>query len=251
MKRLVAGALAVLGGVCTAKGQEAAPNAMGGMGNAMPNFAATSAAKVELVEPLHRIGTLSRSAALPASATEVQGLVMALAAPLGTAEPPAPAPEPKFLYGGRDDYRWQLGLGLTWMRFRSSIFDASALGIKTSITYYTNDWFGIEGNITAAYAPQIFQAEHVKMAIFGGGPKIAWRQRRWEPWLHGIVGMIHEQPRTAGNSRNGLAIQAGGGADYRFNPRLSARLEGDWVQTSLFGQTQNNFQFVGGFVLHF
>jgi hypothetical protein len=164
---------------------------------------------------------------------------------------PWPAPDPKFVYGGRDDFRWQLAIGADWIRFRSSVFNASAVGIMSSVTYFTNDWFGVEGNFTTAFAPQIFDKEHVKIFVFGGGPKIAWRQRKWEPWLHAIIGGAHEQPQTAGNSRNGFAVEAGGGADYRFNPRLSGRLEGDWLHTSLFSQSQNNFVLMGGVVFHF
>ncbi len=250
MKRLFAGTLLVLSSIGSAQGQEAAPNGANATLNVAPGFAATSAAKAALVEPLNAAQTLVASAASPASTMKTPG-PPAPAAPLSTADPGAPAPDPKFLYGGRDDYRWQVGLGMTWIRFRSSIFNASAVGIKTSVTYYTNDWFGLEGNISAAYAPEIFQNEHVKLAIFGGGPKVAWRKRRWEPWLHGIVGFMHEQPKTAGNSKNAFAVQAGGGADYRFNPRLSARLEGNWVRSTFFNQTQNNFQLAAGFVLHF
>jgi hypothetical protein len=86
---------------------------------------------------------------------------------------------------------------------------------------------------------------------FLGGPKIAWRQRRWEPWLHVLVGGSHEQPQTADNSRNALAVQAGGGADFRWNPRLSFRLDADYLYNSYFKQTQNNFLLGGGVVFHF
>jgi hypothetical protein len=164
---------------------------------------------------------------------------------------PVPSPDPKFLYGGRDDYRWQLGLGASWERFRSSIFNASAVGLNTSVAYYTNDWLGIEGNLMTGFAPTIFDHEHVKLFNFTGGPKIAWRQRRWEPWMHGLVGFSHEQPQTAAGGKNAFAAQVGGGADYRINPRLSARLQGDWLHTQFFSQSQNNFTLAGSLVIHF
>lgn len=173
-------------------------------------------------------------------------------AAVATPDPATPAaPEPKFVFGGRDDFRWQLGIGFAWTRFRSSIFNASGAGINTSLSYFTNDWFGIEGNVNSTFAPEIFVGEHVKLLVYGVGPKIAWRQRKWEPWLHGLVGGIHEQPQTPGNSRNGFAAQLGGGADYRWYPRFGIRLEADYVRSSLFGGGQNNFQLVAGFVFHF
>lgn len=174
--------------------------------------------------------------------------------PLPTATPdatPAPAPDPRFLYGGRDDYRWQLGIGVDWIRFRSSIFNASAVGVDSSVTYFMNDWFGVEGNVATGFAPEIFDREHVKLLVYGGGPKIAWRQHKWEPWVHAIVGGAHEQPQTAAGGKNAFAVEAGGGADYRFNPRFSGRLEADWVYTGFFGQTQNNFKLAAGVVFHF
>jgi len=164
---------------------------------------------------------------------------------------PSPAPDPRFIYGGRDDYRWQLAIGADWIRFRSAIFNASAVGVNAAVTYFTNEWFGIEGSASTGFAPEIFAKEHVKLIVYGAGPKIAWREKKWEPWAHLIAGGSHLQPQTAGNSRNSYAIEAGGGADYRINPRLSGRLEADFVRTGFFSQSQNNFQLMGGVVFHF
>jgi hypothetical protein len=210
--------------------------------------------------PATTFGYAPMFAANANSVTPAAPLMAAAGASVGTeiVEPvpaipaePAPSPDPKFLYGGRDDYRWQLGLGASWERFRSSVFNASALGLNTSIAYYTNDWLGIEGNLMTGFAPTIFANEHVKLFNFTGGPKIAWRQRRWEPWLHGLVGLSHEQPQTASGGKNAFAAQVGGGADYRINPRLSARLQGDWLHTQFFSQSQNNFTLAGSLVIHF
>jgi hypothetical protein len=46
-------------------------------------------------------------------------------------------------------------------------------------------------------------------------------------------------------------VSPGGGADWRWLPRLSVRLEADYVRTSLYSQHQNNFQLVAGLVFHF
>jgi len=178
----------------------------------------------------------------------------ALANPAGdpSAEPAAtPAAKPRFVFGERDDYRWQLGVGVEFYRFQSNIYSASMVGLNTTLTYYTNSWFALEGNLITGFAPEIYQAEHVKM--FGGaaGLRIGGRKQRFEPWAHGLVGGSHMQPQTAGNSKTALMAQAGVGVDYRLHSRLSLRLEGDWVFTQFFGQNQNNFQGVAGAVLHF
>jgi hypothetical protein len=251
MKRLFLSALVVLGsaGIASAQVAITAPPLISDRSNTAADFSETSAARMALLQPLAAADTFSALAF--ATAPPAPELATALALPLASADPADPKPEPKFLYGGRDDYRWQLGIAASWVRFRSKIFNASAVGIKTSVAYFTNDWFGLEGNITAVFAPPVAGNEHVKLVIYGGGPKIAWRQKNWEPWLHAIFGGAHLQPQTAANGKNTYAIQAGGGADYRWNPRLSFRLEADVIHTAFFNSSQNNFQLAGGLVFHF
>ncbi len=249
MKRLFVAGLLVLSGVCAAHAQETTL-VSSDKDNAALDFRATSAAKVTLFDSLTP-DSLAPLPVNPPSASDVTTLATALAVPMDSADPAAPPAKPKFLYGGRDDYRWQLALGISWIRFRSSIFNASAVGTNTAVAYYLNDWFGVEGTVATGFAPQIYNKEHVKLVFYGGGAKIAWRQKRWEPWLHGIVGGMHEQPQTTGGGRNAFGIQVGGGADYRFYPRFSGRLEADYVRSQFFSQSQNNFQLAASVVIHF
>ena len=250
--RIFATALLVLCSVCVAQAQEPAAPDANAKTNMLPGLAAVSAPKPSFVNSLTGNSVFFLPAARPVNAFEAPMAATALAVPFDAAEPPAPSPKPKFLYSRDDIVRWELGLGFNWIRFRSSIFNASAVGLKSSVTYNTNEWFGIEGNISAAFAPEIFDREHVKLLVYGGGPKIAWhRYKRWDPWLHAILGGAHELPTTAGYGKNGFALQLGGGADYNFNYRFSGRLEGDLLRTSFFGQSQNNFQLSAGVVLHF
>jgi hypothetical protein len=226
MNRLLAVALLVLVAVGAAQAQNNAAIALRTNENVAAEFASTSAAYANS-SPAES-GTLAeRSEALPA------------------------APNPKFAYGSRDDYRWQLALGISLLRFRSSFFYATGVGTNTSLTYFTNDWFAVEGNANTSFAPTIYQNEHVKVFSYGAGPKIAWRARKLEPWAHFIAGGIHVQPQTAGQSRNGLALQIGGGVDYRFYPHLSARAEVDWVKTHVLGEWGNSAQAALDVVLHF
>jgi hypothetical protein len=241
MKRQLVVLGLMLGATCVASAQDSVKDGQTLDHNVAAPFSATSAPTASLALPAASLSLATSLTPLPASD----------AAP-GNADPaPSPAPSPKFIYGGRDDFRWQLGIGVDWLRFRSSIFNASAIGFNTSVTYFTNDWFGVEGDFSTGFAPEILDREHVKLLIIGGGPKIAWRERKWEPWAHAIVGFAHEQPQTAGNTRHAFAVKVGGGADYRFNPRLSGRLEGNWVRTTFFSQAQNNFELSAGVVFHF
>jgi hypothetical protein len=250
MKRLFVCGFLLLVGVHVSQAQVSVPKPLVDTGNAAPDFSATSAAKVTFPDLFAAADSFVQPGTNSALALAGPTLTTALLAP-APADPPSPSPKPKFVYGGRDDYRWQLSLGATWFRFRSSVFNASAVGLKTTVTYFLNEWLGVEGSVTAAFAPSINNGQDVKLVIYGGGPKIAWRQKRWEPWIHGIFGGAHENPQTAAGSRSSYSLTAGGGADFRWNPRLSFRLEADYVRTGFFGQSQNNFQLAGGIVFHF
>jgi hypothetical protein len=245
MKRQLVVLSLMLGATCAASAQDAVPDNQSVTRNVAAIFSAAPLPAASLSQPAAAAAFSSAPSFAPPAPS-----ASALGSPAPDASP-SPSPDPKFVYGGRDDFRWQLAIGADWIRFRSSIFNASAVGINTSVTYFTNEWFGIEGTVSTGFAPEIFDREHVKLLVYGGGPKIAWREKKWEPWVHAIFGGSHEQPQTAGNSKNSYAIEAGGGADYRFNPRLSGRLEGDWVRTGFFSQSQNNFQLMGGVVFHF
>ncbi len=175
-----------------------------------------------------------------------------VAVPVPTADP-RPQPEPRFYYGNNDDYRFQLGVGYTYVRFRSTPFNANLNGLHTSLTYYLNDWFAVEGNTVAAFGTKVFGGDSSKYFLYTGGGRIAWRdpKRKYEPWMHGLVGGLHMIPQTALGGKNGFALQAGAGVDLRFNGRLSFRVEGDYVRSQLYSETQNSFQFGGGAVIHF
>ena len=179
--------------------------------------------------------------------------VLAIPADPTPADPAAAAPAatPKYIFGDRDDYRWQLGLGVEFLRFQSSRIDASLVGLNTTVTYFTNDWFALEGNLVTGFAPEIYQNEHVKYFGGAGGVRIGARRARFEPFGHALFGGAHLQPQTANASRNTWSVQAGIGLDYRVNSRLSLRGEGDWVRTAFFSQAQNNFQAVASIVFHF
>lgn len=245
MKRQLVVLALMLGAGCAAGAQEAVTSGQAVIHNVAAIFSAAPAPSTSLFQPAAAATLFSEGSFAPLADSTSS---------LGSAEPdasPSPPPDPKFIYGGRDDFRWQLGIGADWIRFRSSIFNASAVGVNSSVTYFTNEWFGVEGDVSTGFAPEILDKEHVKLLVYGGGPKIAWREKKWEPWMHAVFGGSHEQPQTAGHSRNSYAIEAGGGADYRFNPRFSGRLEADWVRTGFFSQSQNNFQLMGGVVFHF
>lgn len=235
MKRLVLTVFAVLGSAGMAAAQSGSFYTNTLSGDRAPKFTAAG-------EGTNLLSTTGGDAATHAWTS---------AEPSALPAAPEPAPTPKFYYGSSDDYRWQLGVGFEYVRFRSTAFNANLSGLHTSLTYYVNDWFGLEGNVVAAFGTAPFVIDRSKYLLYTGGARIAWRQRKWEPWVHGLVGGLHMLPQTALGGKNGLAVQAGGGVDLRFNARLSFRMEGDYVRSRLYSQSQNNIQLGGGLVIHF
>ena len=218
-------------------------SAVPGRTNAGASFSESSASQVSLF-PVSGAGSFM--------VTNTVGEASAEPPPAPAALPAVPAAKPRYMvFGGRDDYRWQLGVGVEFFRFRSNVIDASMVGLNATLTYYTNSWFAVEGNVVTGFAPEIYDREHVRLFGGGGGLRIGGRRTRWEPFGHALVGGGHLQPQTADVSRNSIMVQAGIGMDYRVHAQLSFRVEADWVYTSYFNQTQNNFQGVAGAVLHF
>ncbi len=205
------------------------------------------------------------SAALPSapSATAQPAFTLVPSLALHTADLSAAAPQPAFpsaspapqFPGSRDIdfYRWDLGVGYEFMRFKSTPFDSNFSGVNTDLGYNFKDWLGVEGNVVSAWGSNVLGGEKSKEVLFTGGVRISMgtTKRRWTPWGHALVGGIHVWPQVAGQTRTGFAVQAGGGADYRLNDRLSARASGDYVRTQLYNTSQNNFQFGAGIVIHF
>ena len=207
--------------------------------NGAADFAASSAAQGDWFAP----GEAARSFALAAPP-----------APAGSAADatPAPAaPQPTFVFGNRDDFRWQLGVGVEFFRFQSSRIYASLVGLNTTLSYFTNSWFAVEGNVVTGFAPQIYDQEHVKFLGGAGGIRVGSRKQRWEPWGHALVGAGHLLPQTADASKTSLMVQAGAGLDFRVYSRFSLRAEGDYVLTRFYSQHQNDFQASAGIVFHF
>jgi hypothetical protein len=150
-----------------------------------------------------------------------------------------------------DTLRWQIAVGASFVRFHSKIFNASLAGTYTSVAWSKNDWLAIEGQVMTGFAPEIYLKEHVKYLSYGGGVRLGSHRAKWEPFAHVLVGGAHLQPQTAGNSRSAFMVQAGGGADYRFWPRLSLRGEADYLHTTFFKSSQNDFQATLAVVFHF
>ena|SRR5437868_2347909 len=169
--------------------------------------------------------------------------------------PNAPAP-PQRSSSSEILYSWDLAVGYEYVHFDSAPFTSNLHGLHTDLTYNLNDWFGLEGSLVSAFGSDVFR-ERSKYVLYTVGGRISAGQSslrfapRLTPWAHVLVGGAHLNPQLANQSKNGFALQLGGGADWRYTERLSFRAEADYVRTMLYSDSQNNFQIGIGAVLHF
>lgn len=171
-------------------------------------------------------------------------------APLHLSPPPIPDPQPQSRRDMRQSDAIQISVGYEYVRFRSALFNANLSGLHTSFTYFVSDWLGFEGSVVAAFGSSTLLNECSRLALYTAGPRIAWRRSGWQPWVHALAGGIHVRPQTA-SGINGFALQLGGGADWRFKPLVSFRVESDYIRSQLFSSGQNSFQIGAGLVFHF
>jgi hypothetical protein len=172
------------------------------------------------------------------AAQEVNAVAWARTTSL-TAAFPAPRSDPRPQTVNDDDVRgiWELGLGYTFVRFQSSLFNARMNGLNTTVSYYLRDHLALEGNVTAAFS------EDARFLSYGGGVKVSKGNPMLQPFAHALVGGAHIFPRAAfGN--NGFAVRLGGGVETRSQQQLWLRIEADYVRSQLYSSRQNNFQAV-------
>lgn len=137
-----------------------------------------------------------------------------------------------------------MGLGYTFVRFRSSLFNARMNGLNTTLDYYLRDHLALEGNVTSAFS------EDARYVFYGAGVKVSKGNSKLAPFAHALVGGAHIFPRAPiGNA--GLAFEAGGGVRARLPHQFWLRVEADYVRSQLYSSGQNNFQAVAALSYRF
>src|SRR5256885_12239148 len=161
MKRLlvilVGAATGVLGAACVADAQDVALTSTvlassASEGNAAADFAETSAASSGVSKNVRQFALVPRVAQFAglslanSSAAPEAPSPWATAIPTAAAAEPAASPEPRFVFGGGGHFRFSLALGILLGRVRPPGFFATGGGASTSVTYFTHESLGIEGD---------------------------------------------------------------------------------------------------------
>lgn len=158
------------------------------------------------------------------------------------------------------DDPWQIAIGYQYSRDNlvGSPFNIS--GVNVSLARYFRTWLGLEAQVGGGLFGNTGQTStppnlNAKSLFVGAGPHLVYRNRsRFEPWVHGLVGLDHYRfTQNVGmlGSNNALAGVLGGGVDMYLTPNIALRGESDFVVSRFFSATQRSFQVIGGFVLDF
>ena len=179
-------------------------------------------------------------------------------ATIAPSEPAAAAASPQGPVASAADTDWQLAVGYQHNRLRFSRVSYNTNGYNMSLVRFLGSRFGLEGDVGAGFGntgtatfPNNLSVRTV--SVDGGVHVSLERDSRFEPWVHGLVGLEHIRfTQSVGpNSFNTVGWTLGGGADLHFNPMTAIRVEGDYLGTHFSSATQTNFQLIVGLVLNF
>lgn len=104
-------------------------------------------------------------------------------------------------------------------------------------------WVGIVADISGHYG----SGDSIYNVIFG--PRVSVSVGKLTPFAHALIGVGHFSAGSASDTSFSDAL--GGGVDYRLIHGIGWRFQGDFLQTRFFSNTQNDFRFSTGIVLHF
>jgi hypothetical protein len=118
----------------------------------------------------------------------------------------------------------------------------NANGWNVAVTGNLNNWFGVTGDFSGAYAS--VDSVDLKNYTYTFGPVVSLRANRaFTPFAHALVGGLHTTASVSGlgeGSTSGLAVLAGGGVDVNVNPHLSVRaVQVDWFLAHVDGSTSS------------
>jgi len=139
----------------------------------------------------------------------------------------------------------EIFVGFQWIH-RESLDLVGGLG---EFAYYTNDWFGVGGELCWATGNPI-EGELWSTLIFVAGPRFRIVNRSAvTPSVRAMAGAW--QFRARGTSKTYFATTLGGAVDIRANDRVAVRLQPDVVLIYSGGDAEHFFRFAGGAVFSF
>jgi Outer membrane protein beta-barrel domain len=158
---------------------------------------------------------------------------------------------------------WQVGIGYQYQHYEVLGRTFHTNGFNTDVTWYVNDWFGVEGTAVFGFGHAPLTGTSplnltAKSLFLGGGPHVAFHNHsKFEPWVHIMPGWEHfrftqTSNKTGLGSNSAFGFMGGGGVDYKLGTRAALRFQGDYIGTHFqFLPLQNSYSFGGGIVFNF
>jgi hypothetical protein len=113
--------------------------------------------------------------------------------------------------------------------------------------YKFADWLGAVADVDGHYGSPSGESTSIHTFLFG--PQVSW-PARVSPFAHILVGGAHVT--TGPFTNTSFAVAIGGGIDTELIHGLYWRIiEGDYLPTRFFGNTQNNARLSTGIVIKF
>lgn len=146
---------------------------------------------------------------------------------------------------------------------RTTVTSPNLHGWEASVEGKIFPFIGIVGDISGHYGSQSFTRatpNGVQTINVTGheqeylaGPRLSVPVGKFTPFAEAMVGAahIHTGGTLPGPSNTSFATALGGGLDYRLLGPIVARIEGDYLRTSFFSSTQNNFRLSVGAAFRF
>jgi hypothetical protein len=154
------------------------------------------------------------------------------------------------------DYsKWQLAAGFQYQHYKVYGLSFPNYGFSADVTRALNKWGSLEGMVGFGFGNASGPVNPDAKSLFlGGGPRLTMRDKsKFEPWMHVLVGLDHIRftQAAAYGTNSALAFLGGGGFDYKFKPRLSWRVEADYLGTRFQTMSESNYSVGTGIVFNF
>ncbi len=125
-------------------------------------------------------------------------------------------------------------------------WDASA----EAIPFHRYSFLGVVLDGSGTYAKGISGSGTIQQYNLVLGPRVSVTYGKWRPFVHAMGGL--QQTRTGGATFHPVALDFGGGADYKLRfKNFSWRVQFDYVHTHLLSAAQNEFRASTGIVWRF
>jgi len=111
-------------------------------------------------------------------------------------------------------------------------------GWNAAASYYFNKYLGVTGDFSGNYKTISGVSGHVY--TYTGGPVVAYREGKLNPYVHALFGGIHLSGSALGSSASidGFTMAFGGGVDYQVHKHVSVRpIQADWIYYHFGSQT--------------